>query len=299
VNGNTYLKMLKIPPYDQFNSLAMPPSQDGTDIRSMLLREITDLYLQKPTHTADEQNQYTELALGLLKDADSETLTIITTRLRDYPAAPSVILRKLDELDALQTRGARTKRESIDDDLTELFFTASPEERQLILTNLDVAARIPTHPLVMAEDTSRHLERAVTQSDPREFSRVLENALSVTRSLAERIVNDDSGEPLVVTAKALGMKAAPLQQTLLALTPSIGKSITRMGILLQLFEEISTEVAVHMISLWQRSEERKAIYEGVHWNDEHRDARSLSSPGPHNIGRERHLQPNRFKAGSR
>ena len=36
-------------------------------MRSALLRVLTDLYVQKPKHTADEERHYTELALRLIE----------------------------------------------------------------------------------------------------------------------------------------------------------------------------------------------------------------------------------------
>ena len=36
------------------------------DMRPTLLRVLTDLYLQRPGHTADDERYYTELALRLI-----------------------------------------------------------------------------------------------------------------------------------------------------------------------------------------------------------------------------------------
>ena len=45
------------------------------DMRPTLLRVLTELYVQKPAHTADEERHYTELALRLLDAADLSTRT--------------------------------------------------------------------------------------------------------------------------------------------------------------------------------------------------------------------------------
>ena len=47
--------------------------RDGVDIRPTLLRVLTDLYVQKPVHTAEEETQYIELATGLIDAVDEAT----------------------------------------------------------------------------------------------------------------------------------------------------------------------------------------------------------------------------------
>ena len=55
---------------DRLARLAAP---GDPDMRPTLLRVLTELYVQKPTHTADEEHHYTELALRLLDAADIKT----------------------------------------------------------------------------------------------------------------------------------------------------------------------------------------------------------------------------------
>ena len=45
--------------------------RDGVDIQPTLLRVATDLYVQKPTHSLDEEQHYTELALRLIDLVDA------------------------------------------------------------------------------------------------------------------------------------------------------------------------------------------------------------------------------------
>src|SRR3954453_11765022 len=70
-------------------------SREGVDIRPTLLRVLTDLYLEKPFHTREEETQYVELASGLIDAVDAATRETVAARLRDYPAAPVALLRKL------------------------------------------------------------------------------------------------------------------------------------------------------------------------------------------------------------
>ena len=160
-----------------------------------------------------------------------------------YPAAPAVILRRLTgTVSNLGTDDpAQTKTEP--DDLVELFFAAGAEERRLILTNLDVAARTAARqPPPASSEVIRRLETAALRRNAGEFSRMLERALGISRDLAERVARDHSGEPIVVAARALGMKAAVLQRILLFLNPVIGESIERVYDLARLFDKLTPEM---------------------------------------------------------
>ena len=112
------------------DSLVDLACRDGVDIRPTLLRVLTDLYVQKPTHSAEEEVQYTELALGLIDAVDAPTREAVASRLANYPAAPAAILSRLGRTpSATGTPPRPAKREP---DLAELFFAANSAERRLI-----------------------------------------------------------------------------------------------------------------------------------------------------------------------
>lgn len=283
------------PPLDSLLDLAC---RDGVDIRPTLLRVLTDLYVQKPTHSADEETQYIELTLGLIESADAATRTAILTRLSAYPAAPVAILRKLTGFgsDAEDANTAQAKIET--QDLVELFFAATAEERRLILGNLDAAGSVPGRISPTSSEVIRRLEAAALQRNSGEFSRMLERALGISRELAERVTRDHSGEPIVVVARALGMKAAVLQRILLFLNPAIGQSVERVYHLANLFDELTSDSAERMVEIWRRAGSRsRPAYAPAHWDDERRSARSLVAPGPRRNVQRRNEQPPQLKSG--
>src|SRR3954453_4957534 len=69
--------------------------RDGVDIRPTLIRVLTDLYVQKPSHSSEEERHYTELALRLIDSVDLATRTTIAKKLGAYPAAPHAVVRRL------------------------------------------------------------------------------------------------------------------------------------------------------------------------------------------------------------
>src|SRR5947199_1883689 len=77
---------------DGLDSLAR---RDGVDIRPTLVRVLTDLYVQKPSHSAEEERHYTELALRLIDSVDLATRMTIAKKLGAYAGAPPAVARRL------------------------------------------------------------------------------------------------------------------------------------------------------------------------------------------------------------
>jgi hypothetical protein len=65
------------------------------DMRPTLLRVLTDLYVQKLTHTPDEERHYTELALRLLDGVDVATRATVAARLAHHLSPPLRVIQRL------------------------------------------------------------------------------------------------------------------------------------------------------------------------------------------------------------
>ncbi len=288
------------PPLDGLVDLAC---RDGVDIRPTLLRVLTDLYVQKPAHSTEEETQFIELALGLIDVVDAATLAIVADKLSGYPAAPTAILGRLGLSSAWPVARAPAQPEvkpTVQTDLLEVFFAASSDERRLILTNLDVEAETAPRRPAASNEVIRRLENAALQHNPGEFARMLERVLGIGRTLAERITRDPSGEPIVIAARALGMPAAVLHRILLFLNPVIGQSVERVYDLARLYDELAPSTAEHLLTAWRQMAGRSRLaHEPVHWDDERRDARSLSSPARYRSDRGRVSAPLIVKTGEK
>jgi hypothetical protein len=242
-------------PLEPLDSLVDLACRDGVEIRPTLLRVLTDLYVQKPSHSPEEEAQYVELALGLIDAVDPLTRGTVTATLSAYPGAPEMVLRKLASLPLASRRG-----DTEGDDLIELFFDANTDERRLILTNLDVTADAASlRPMPAASELVRRLEKAALQRNTGEFARVLERALGVSRELATRITRDPFGEPLVVVGKALGMSADMVQRILLCLNPVIGQSVERVFELAGLFEDLNAAAVHRMLTIWRATAAQRHV----------------------------------------
>src|SRR4051812_6971195 len=255
----------------ELNGLMKLSNREGVDIRPTLLRVITDLYLQKPDHSAQESQRYERLALKLIEHVDAKTKATIAQKIAGYPNAPASVRQRLlkeyikiktpeEQAQAVLAQPAKpveykpaAASKAAADELSELFFTANAEERRLILLNLPYAPITPAAPLepAAAKAVSQRLEAAALNHCIEAFARELEQSLSISRELAHRMVTDPSGEPIVVAASALQMSAAVLQRILLCINPVISQSVQVVYDLALLHEELKAASALRMIAIWQ------------------------------------------------
>lgn len=78
-----------------FEGLADLGLRGGAQMRPTLLRVLTDLYVQKLTHTPEEERHYTELALRLLDGVDAATRLAVGSRLARHLSPPLQVLQHL------------------------------------------------------------------------------------------------------------------------------------------------------------------------------------------------------------
>ena len=270
-------------------------SDDSKARCASLLRALTDLYLQRPVHTLEDDHYYTELALRLIDAADVSDRAALAARLAACPSAPLPVLKRLAR-DAIEVAGpilqrlpqlrtaefesptaADTRAHSQviasgfhrtqpaahsshpmhpvePSELSELFYRATAPERRLILINLEYALFIPTpsFPPIVRTDI-RRLE-AVALHKPETLTRELERLIGVSQAQARRIVHDELGEPIVITAKAINVPKVGLQRLLLVLSSCLGQWADRLHELTELYAEISTEAARKLIGIWRDAE---------------------------------------------
>jgi hypothetical protein len=284
--------------HPNLNGLVELANRDGVDIRPTLLRVMTDLYVQKQVHTEQEDLHYTELALRLIDLVDAKTRAIVAAKIAGYPTAPLAVRRRLLKDHIALTQPAVAQEDSslpsftadapMADELSELFFAASAEERRLILLNLPYAllAQAETVEPAAARESIHRLEAAALGHNTELFARELERTLAISREQARRLIADESGEPIVVAAVALGMPASVLQRILLCLNPAISQSVQRVYELAVLYEEIERPSALRLVAIWQAAyrEERKLTtprrpaHQPIHWQDDSKPASPTARP---------------------
>jgi hypothetical protein len=266
------------------DSLTTLSKRSDVDMRPALLRVLTDLYVQRLSHTADEERHYTELALRMLEAVDVSTRVAVARRFARYLSPPLRVLQWLArdlpvvaaELRAhplLQppavappTTEAGSKGGEQQSaappclmdaataaELNELFFTASAYERKLILLNLDVVAPAASQDGRVAADAAigQELEAAVLTGKPEHFAVRLAQALLIPHAQARRIACDELGEPVVVAAKVLGVAREVLYRILMFINPAVGHSVERVHALAALYDEMTAPAAESMVAIWR------------------------------------------------
>ena len=83
------------PFFPGFDGLMTLSRREGVDIRPTLLRVLTDLYVQAPAHSADEEQQFIELTSRLIEEVDDSTRAVVRARLAIYPRTPAEVRRRL------------------------------------------------------------------------------------------------------------------------------------------------------------------------------------------------------------
>jgi hypothetical protein len=235
----------------------LPHPNGSVDIRPTLLRAMIDLYVQKQTHTEQEEQHFTKLALRLIDLVDAKTRIVVANKIAGYPTAPAAVrqrlLKELISLKAPDPAYAEAgplagNAPATADELSDLFFASSAEERRLILLNLSYAPLAPAEPIApaIARESSHRLEAAALGHNSELFARELERILAISRAQARRLYEDELGEPMVVAAVALGMPTAMLQRILLCLNPTISQSVQRVYDLALLHQEIEPGAALHL-----------------------------------------------------
>ena len=298
-------------------------SGNQIDMRPTLLRVLTDLYLQRPAHTAEDERYYTELALRLIDATDLRERVALAERLASYPSAPPAVIERLAR-DAIEVAGpilerspcltrsdlewiamelggehaavianrhsaaGRAQRTMPQNriaadaaELSELFYAAGPAERRLILINLDYAPIEPSRPAVFLQRTDTWpLEAAALQHNTEVVVRELERTLGISRAQARRIMSDESGEPVVVAAKAMDLPADVVQRVLLFMNPRVGKSIDRVNELAELYREISVDAARRLLSVLREADKddrSRTHHQGIAWRAAAENARRALS----------------------
>ena len=146
-----------------------------------------------------------------------------------------------------------TLNPAVAEELNTLFFTATEEERRLILLNLHIATPVSAGEIEITREpmVSQKLEAAALGSYREDLARQFALALHIPREQARRVTRDNFGEPMVVAIKALGVPRDVFHRILMFANPTVGHSVERVQALAALFDELPLPAAEAMVAIWQ------------------------------------------------
>jgi hypothetical protein len=254
----------------------------GADMTARLLLALTALYVQRPTHTVEEQQRYMELALRLIDKVEAATRAAVARILQRHPDAPAEVVARLgglphstqdqhstgNQLSGGNRRLADAQRTSTlapsrttpsmqqlaptTCEIGEAFLAASPAERRGLLSLIargcgDDVQAAPEH----GERIYERVDIAASHGRIGEFTREFERLIDIPNSLCERILNDPSGEPMVIAARATGIPIAILQRILLLVSPAVSHSVQRVYELTELYHSLDRGTARDLLARWR------------------------------------------------
>jgi hypothetical protein len=245
----------------------------GSDIRARLLLALTALYVERATHTEEEKRQYAELAQRLIDVVDETTRTAVAGVLREHPTAPIEMSRQLSQNAAPSAipatpagahvpavdvapapQAAASPYEALDPaEWGEAFFAATAPARRSLLALIANKCEGQNAESVqdIAQADSERLDAAALQGRIGEFIREFARLLDLPRGLCQRIINDPTGEPIVVAAIAVHLPIAVLQRLLLLVNPAVGHSVERVFDLTNLAYDLDRAAAIRLLSSWR------------------------------------------------
>jgi hypothetical protein len=275
------------------------PADRHDPVTARLLLALTSLYVQRPVHTAEEQQQFDELVLHLIDKAGPETRAAVAVMLRRHPGTPAGVIERLggapcidgdgagnevldggpcpaapdqhaagdppaesdqpsenDQCPAEQDCGpadaapAAPQPAPLTPEAGEAFFAASPAERRQLLSLLAMRGGAAAAP-----ESSRRFHVRIDPTPRRgradAFVHDFERLIDAPKSLCERILNDPSGEPMVIAARATGMPVAMLQRILLLVSPATNHSVQRVHELTELHHGLDAGTARGLLAAWR------------------------------------------------
>jgi hypothetical protein len=210
---------------------------------------------------------------------DAEKAEASLTGSADAPIAENSVKPTSENLPA-ETQ--RLLSPAVASELNTLFFTATEEERRLILLNLHIAAPLSAGEVEIVRElmVSQKLEAAALGSFREDLARQFALALHIPREQAGRITRDNFGEPMAVAIKALGVPRDVFHRILMFANPVIGHSVERVQALAALFDELPLPAAEAMVAIWQslpKSERTVGKHQPLHWDDQGSRARPAAA----------------------
>jgi uncharacterized protein (DUF2336 family) len=259
--------------------------RDGMEMRPVLLRVLTDLYVQEPVHAPSERARFAELACRLLDRAELSTRAAVAepilrrssvlneaalhmvlnfcgpahaAAIAERHNLPPRIAKRLKEMSIPRNELAHKNEAELESArgttfaLARRYLAAKSHERLTIFSA--IAACAP----VEQEEKLRHLDRGLVDNLERaalrrrlgEFVAHLHESTGMARDIATRIVRDPSGEPLAVFCRALDIPFTSASRILLFLNPTVGGTVQQVFSMASRYIEMTPANARRLAAAW-------------------------------------------------
>lgn len=205
--------------------------RDGMEMRPVLLRVLTDLYVQEPVHGAAERARFAELACRLLDRAEAATRAAVAERLAGYSETPPQVAEKLSR-DEIAVAAPILKRSSALNEaaLHMVLNFCGPAHAAAIAERQNLPPRVAKRLRQMSipRNELAHLDEAG-----------LENARGTTFALARRYLAARSHERLTIFSAIAACAPVEHEETLRRLDRGLVDKLERAALKQRLGEFVA------------------------------------------------------------
>ncbi|CEJ09937.1 hypothetical protein BN1110_00208 [bacterium YEK0313] len=192
-----------------------------------------------------------------VRSGDAERALAVASR-ADLGLAALVALEEMDDprvgaaLEARQSDPAEPELPvPADAELGRRFLDAGPPLRESIIAGLALEAGSGAGFPAAEPATGRSIELAALSRRPGALAEAIANDLRIDPVTARRIAEDETGEPLVVAARALDLGREAAIRILLFAHAAVATSVERVHGLAALYDAVPRMVAVALVQSWR------------------------------------------------
>jgi uncharacterized protein (DUF2336 family) len=208
--------------------------RDGMEMRPVLLRVLTDLYVQEPVHGAAERARFAELACRLLDRAELSTRAAVAERLAGYSETPPQVAEKLSR-DEIVVAAPILKRSSVLNEaaLHMVLNFCGPAHAAAIAERHNLPPRI----------AKRLKEMSIPRNELAGLDEAeLEQARGTTFALARRYLAAKSHERLTIFSAIAACPSVEQEEMLRGLDRSLGEFVAHLHEATGMARDVATRI---------------------------------------------------------
>lgn len=224
--------------------------------RTVILLRLSRPAAGAPLQSPSAENLDPQIACALAAQGDIDVLIALANNKSARLEGKTLLdllhrARKLaEQAGDRRLADALLQRRPVPPESAALFLCATPYQRVDILLAAQrlQLGRPPSPPVPTRSGSIDQLELAAIARQPQRFVAILAEALDCEPELAQRIVDDTSGEPLAVALAALGAENEVLVRALISNDLLAGASYQRVRALARLNNALNRDAAITVIA---------------------------------------------------
>lgn len=216
----------------EFRTLSVKSGKQSTPA---LLRALATLFLQNPAPNHWEINQFQELMLNLLPNADEPTRQDLMTMLSQKDQTPDKVMRALQRAKAADRSAPQPTKPKLE-----------TQQPSYTIEQLKKAL-----PLQISRKMATVVSLAAKRSDGHTLRTLLATHLDITRAFSEHLLQNPDGFALAAALRALRMPGDVARDVLNASHGMHNRSLTSVQQQIEQFDRLDPEACRKRIHDWE------------------------------------------------